>query len=162
VLQGPGCLNYSLILRIEGSPVLHSIPATNEFILKCHIQALADALQTPVTLQGQTDLTIGGLKFSGNAQRRKKHFLIFHGTFLLNFDLSLIEKALPLPSRRPSYRANRSHADFLTNLCTSPDVIKAALLKIWDAYEPFQENPINRIARLAREKYALEGWNLKF
>src|SRR5262252_10196626 len=38
VLQGPGCLNYSLILRAEGD--LHNIPSTNNYILKRHQTAL--------------------------------------------------------------------------------------------------------------------------
>src|SRR6266566_3649960 len=72
VLQGPGCLNYSLILPIAGSGPLRSIPATNDFILKRHQSALAALLRAPVEIRGHTDLAIGGLKFSGNAQRRKK------------------------------------------------------------------------------------------
>jgi lipoate-protein ligase A len=43
---------------------------------------------------------VGNRKFSGNAQRRKRDFLIFHGTFLLNFDLQLIAKYLCRPSSR--------------------------------------------------------------
>ena len=74
------------------------------------------SLGAPVEWQGQTDLAIGGLKFSGNAQRRRRRFLIFHGSFLLHLDISLLEKALPLPSREPDYRADRSHTDFLMNL----------------------------------------------
>lgn len=33
ILQGPGCLNYSLILRIEDSASLTSITRTNEYIM---------------------------------------------------------------------------------------------------------------------------------
>src|SRR6266404_2403295 len=162
VLQGPGCLNYSLIARSDVSGPFHSISATNEFILKRHIKVLAAALHAPVSLQGQTDLTVGGLKFSGNAQRRKKHFLIFHGTFLLHLDLALVEKVLPLPSRQPSYRANRSHSDFLMNLHVPADLLKRALIKVWNASESLPEIPLDRISRLARQKYDLDEWNLKF
>ena len=35
---------------------------------------------------------------------------------LLNLDLGLIEELLPLPSKRPDYRKDRSHAEFLVNL----------------------------------------------
>src|SRR5256884_9991393 len=71
VLQGPGCLNYSLILPISESGPLQSIPATNGFILKRHQAALSELLQAPIEMQGHTDLAIGGLKISGNSQRRK-------------------------------------------------------------------------------------------
>jgi lipoate-protein ligase A len=33
VLQGPGCLNYSVILRIEAAPELQSITETNRFVM---------------------------------------------------------------------------------------------------------------------------------
>ncbi|MEI6785439.1 MAG: lipoate--protein ligase family protein, partial [Verrucomicrobiota bacterium] len=82
VLQGPGVLNYSLILRLDDSGPCHSIPATNRFILDRHRDALAALIGVPVELRGQTDLAIGGLKFNGNAQRRRRRFLLFHGSFL--------------------------------------------------------------------------------
>ena len=85
---------------------------------------LAALLCAPVEWRGQTDLAIGGLKFSGNAQRRRRRFLLFHGSFLLHLDLGLVEQALPLPSRQPDYRVNRSHADFLINLNVPAPTIK--------------------------------------
>src|SRR5437867_12147466 len=71
VLQGPGCLNYSLILSTENQECLESIPAANRFILKKHQAAISELLQKSVDLEGETDLTTNGVKFSGNAQRRK-------------------------------------------------------------------------------------------
>ncbi len=162
VLQGPGCLNFSLILRIDPSGPVENIPATNEFVLKRHQAALAGLLRAPVEKQGYTDLTIGGLKFSGNAQRRKKHFLIYHGSFLLHLDLSLVEKALPLPSREPDYRLHRSHTDFLMNLNVPASMVKTTLFKTWDAEAPLAEIPFERIGVLAKEKYSLDEWNFKF
>jgi lipoate-protein ligase A len=160
VLQGPGVLNYSLILRAE-SP-LHSIPATNEFILKTHRTALASLLKAPVEMQGHTDLAIGGLKFCGNAQRRKKHFLLFHGSFLLHLDIDLVEKALPFPSKEPDYRLGRSHADFLMNLKVPSSLIKDALRKTWSATSSLPNFPADQITHLALEKYSSLQWNLKF
>src|SRR5712691_11540818 len=92
----------------------------------------------PVTVEGFTDLAVNGLKFSGNAQRRKRRCLLFHGTFLLDFDLSLVQKLLRPPSRQPAYRANRSHADFLTVVGWQASAIKAALQKVWNAKEPLE------------------------
>lgn len=162
VLQGPGCLNYSLLLRFDEAGPLRSVSATNEFILQRHQSALAALVQAKVERQGQSDLAIGGLKFSGNAQRRKKHYLLFHGSFLLHFDLGLIEKALPMPSRQPAYRAHRSHSEFLVNLKLPPQVLKAALATAWDAAQPMTRLPSEQIAALAREKYSRDEWNLKF
>jgi lipoate---protein ligase len=162
VLQGPGVLNYSLILRIDGSGPSHSVPATNKFILERHREALAALLVAPVECRGQTDLAIGGLKFAGNAQRRRRRFLLFHGSFLLHLDLGLLEKILPLPSRQPDYRVNRSHSDFLINLNVPPHSLKTALAKAWNATEPLAPIPFDQITHLAREKYALDEWSFKF
>jgi len=142
VLQGPGCLNYSLVLRIgrEHSP-LASIPATNEFILGRHQEALAALLQAPVERRGQTDLAIAGLKFCGNAQRRRKRFLLFHGSLLLHMEINLIEKALLMPSKQPDYRANRSHGDFLINLKAPSSLLKTALARTWGAEQPLTQIP---------------------
>src|SRR5258706_6619345 len=162
VLQGPGVLNYSLILRIVASGPVHSIPATNSFVLKRHQTVLTALLGAPVEMQGQTDLSIGGLKFSGNAQRRRKRFLIFHGSFLLHLDIDLLEKSLPMPSRQPDYRANRSHSDFLMNLNAPAHMIKAALVKKWNATKPLAEIPFDETGKLVREKYSRDEWNVKF
>ncbi len=162
VLQGPGCLNYSLILRIANSSPLASIPGTNQFILDRHRAALGALVQARVGHEGQTDLAIGGLKFSGNAQRRKQRCLLFHGSFLLHFDFGLVEKALPMPSRQPDYRVGRTHSDFLMNLKVPAHLIKTALLECWKAAEPVTELPFPEIATLARDKYARAEWNYKF
>lgn len=162
VLQGPGVLNYSLILRADDSGPCHSIPATNKFVLERHRDALAALMMAPVEWQGQTDLAVGGLKFAGNAQRRRRRFLLFHGSFLLHLDLGLLEKLLPLPSRQPAYRINRSHSDFLINLNVPDQAIRAALSKAWNATEPLAPLPFDQITFLAREKYGLDEWNFKF
>jgi lipoate---protein ligase len=161
VLQGPGVLNYSLILRADSSGPLHSISATNRFVLERHRDMLSPLLRAPVEWQGQTDLSIGGLKFAGNAQRRHRRYLLFHGSFLLHLDLNLVEKALPMPSRQPDYRVNRSHSDFLINLSIPPLILKTALAKAWGATTPLAPVPLDHITRLAQDKYALDEWNMK-
>jgi lipoate-protein ligase A len=162
VLQGRGCLCYSLVLRIEDSADLQSIHSTNRYILERNRASIENLVHAPLELKGHTDLAMRGLKFSGNAQRRKRHCLLFHGGFLLDFDLSLIEQALPMPSQQPNYRANRSHEDFLVNLGASPTQLKAALRGTWNATEELPEKPYDRIESLVGEKYGIESWNLKF
>ena len=168
VLQGIGCLNYTLILQIEGNQrlpeeaqALSSITSTNGFILERNRAALEPLLKKAIAIQGQTDLATGGLKFSGNAQRRQRRCLIFHGTFLLQFDIAQVGKYLRMPSKQPNYRRNRSHAEFLTNLNLSPNEVKAALRNIWRAKDIFAGVPTEKIHELAREKYSTDAWNFK-
>jgi len=162
VLQGPGCLNYSLILRIDHRDPLQGISQTNSFVLGSLKQALEPLIGAGVEIQGHTDLAVGMRKFSGNAQYRKRRFLLFHGTFLLHFDISFLEKLLPVPSKQPVYRQNRKHETFLTNLNLPPDNIKEAVKQSWSAGEEFKNIPFEAIERLARERYSRDEWNFKF
>lgn len=162
VLQGPGCLNFSVVLKIKNSKPLKNIIETNCFVMKQNKEALEAILGNNLKVQGSSDLTLGDLKFSGNAQRRKRHFLLFHGTFLLSFDISLIEKLLPIPSKQPSYRNGRSHASFLTNLNIPVQKIKEALQKSWKANEPFEHIPTEKINQLVKNQYTTRDWNYKF
>lgn len=162
VLQGPGCLNYSLVLRIENRDPLKGITETNLFMMRRLKNALEPIIGPGIEIQGFTDLALGRLKFSGNAQYRKRRFLLFHGTFLLHFDISLVDKLLPIPQRQPSYRRNRSHGNFLTNLNLPPHKIKEALKQAWGAADELKDIPLDSIERLVRERYGKEEWNAKF
>ena len=162
VLQGPGCLNYALLLRIHGDLHLANIAEANAFIMNRNRNALNSLLGGKVLIQGHTDLTLQGLKFSGNSQRRKRHFLLFHGSFLFNLDLALVEQVLPMPSQQPQYRRRRAHKDFLTNLDLSADGIKEAMKRAWNASDGPEGMPENRVEQLVNEKYATDAWNQKF
>lgn len=167
VVQGPGCLNYALVLRCD-RPGLQSIPGANRTILQALRAALQPLLTGRVAVQGHTDLTLDGRKFSGNAQRRRRAFLLFHGTFLLDFDLPLIGRLLHLPTQQPAYRAGRSHAEFIVNASMGAAPLKAALAAAWQGNllppgTPAElDDPLAaRVARLVAEKYARPEWNLK-
>jgi lipoate-protein ligase A len=162
VVQGPGCLNYSLVLPIDESGANASITDTNRFVMDRHCRALASRLDGSVRFEGHTDLALGGLKFSGNAQRRRKNWLLFHGTFLVGLDLTLVEKILLPPPRQPDYRKQRRHVDFLTHLPLSRDAIKSALKEAWSAHTASLDIPGAAIEKLVAEKYSRPEWNLRW
>ena len=168
VVQMPGCLNYALVLRIEERGPLQNISSANRFIMERNRAAIASALHpagaghSALQVQGHTDLTLAGQKFSGNSQRRRRRFLLFHGVILLNANLALISQLLPLPSAQPGYRAQRTHAEFLTNLNLSTARVKAALAQAWKATTTLTEVPRELITRLAETKYATREWSFKF
>jgi lipoate-protein ligase A len=158
VLQGPGVLNYALVLSAQ-SPPCDSITSTNRAIMERHRVALSHLTGRPVSIEGHTDLAIEGRKFSGNAQRRGRRFLLFHGSFLLDLDLKLMERALRMPSRQPDYRASRTHAAFVMNLHIPAARLKEKLQEAWEA----QCAPLNfrrdELEKLIREKYGRPEWN---
>lgn len=167
VVQGPGCLNYSLIARIPEGQSLTGITQTNCIVMQAQARALARVLSAPVKIRGYTDLALidpvrGELKFSGNAQRRKRNFFLFHGTFLLDFDLALIPRILREPEVQPEYRALRTHSEFVTNLHVAAQAVKQAVAQEWSATEVFTVSLQERMAQLMTEKYIRADWNEKF
>ncbi len=125
VLQGPGCINYSLILNKNRHRLLHDLRASYEWISGHVIEALSvqgcQAVFRPIS-----DIALHGQerKFSGNAQRRGKNFILHHGTILYQFDLSLIERYLKMPKDIPDYRRQRDHRDFIVNIPINPQQFK--------------------------------------
>jgi lipoate-protein ligase A len=133
VLQMPGCLNYSLVLRVPPAGPLTTITGANQYIMQRHAEVVSRLLGCPVQVKGITDLAVGGRKCCGNAQRRYRSVLLFHGVFLLQAPVELMERYLRFPSRVPDYRAGRSHLDFVTNLGLAEEDLKEALREAWQA-----------------------------
>lgn len=171
VLQGPGVLNYCLILRVANNQPLSTIHGANRFIMRRNAEALSKLLnQNPdprnpkpiVEVRGHTDLALAGRKFSGNAQRRKRAHLLFHGAFLRQLNLDLLEAVLPMPARQPDYRQRRPHREFLTQLDVPAAAIKAALRDAWSAHTPARAPDWhNAIAGLVAGKYGRAEWTFR-
>lgn len=160
VVQGPGCLNYSVVLSMEDPLDLQSITGTNRFVMGRTRAALTRALGRAVSIEGHTDLAVGDLKFSGNAQRRKRGWLLFHGTVLLaEFELGLVPRLLRQPPRQPDYRRQRRHQDFVTQLPVEPTAVKDALRAEWKAVATPAEVPWDRIRDLVANRYSRDDWN---
>src|SRR5687768_653897 len=66
VLQGPGCLNYSLVLSLADRHALFNVPNSYSIILN----RLARAIGLAGLEVRSSDILLRGRKVSGNAQRR--------------------------------------------------------------------------------------------
>jgi len=161
VLQGPGCLNYSLILNCEAYG-LKNIGATFHYVMNRHRTSIAAQAGLQIAVAGISDLTVGGRKFSGNAQYRKARYALVHGTFLLDFNLARIERYLRIPMKQPDYRHNRPHADFVINLSVAADRMRETLRSEWDASVVFDVDLLHEIDRLVDERYGRPEWSSKF
>ena len=157
ILQGPGCLNYAVAIRHDGRGPFSTLRGAMAHVLERHRHLLQRALGFSVALAGLSDLTIAGRKCSGNAQRRKRHAALVHGTFLLAFDLPLIERVLPMPARQPAYRAQRTHTEFLTNLTIPSSRLTAMLREAWQGTNLLDPISDDVIAALTR-RYADPAW----
>ena len=163
VLVGPGSLNISLILPQTAASGLWAVDTAHRYVLG----RIAGSLQlagAPVELRGTGDLTIGGRKCGGSAQRRLKHFFLVHCTLLLDCAIDKIARYLQIPARQPAYRAGRSHADFLCSLPLPRTAVAAAVEGEFGCDNPAATPllgrglPLPRVRRLVEEKYATAAW----
>ena len=161
VMQGPGCLNYCLVLNAQALR-LPSIGAAFRYVLERHCRLIGQLAGVQVSMQGSSDLTVAGRKFSGNAQYRKARYVLVHGTFLLNFDLSMIARFLRMPAKQPAYREHRSHLEFITNLNLTSMQVRDCIKDGWNAVEEFPDVPLARMEALVKERYGREEWSKKF
>jgi lipoate-protein ligase A len=145
VLQGPGCLSYAFVVPIALHPDFMSIRATNQFILQ-RVAKVLRRWQPDIAFQGISDLTVEGLKISGNAQRRKRRALLFHGTILYGMQADLIARYLKQPKRQPDYRGNRTHGAFLRTVDAPPHEMKQAIADAWCAHVNLEVWPRSRMA----------------
>lgn len=133
VVQGKGCLNFSLILSKQSHPALNDLGKSYAYILGKVIEALAylkiDAVFKPIS---DLALRSSEKKFSGNAQHRGRNFILHHGTILYDFDLGVIERFLKMPQKVPEYRLGRTHSDFVTNIPSNAQEIKSAFKKVFN------------------------------
>lgn len=161
VLQGPCCLNYALVLSLEYRPSCASIDGTTQLVLGRITQMLARQ-NVLAEWRGTSDLAVADFKISGNAQRRKKRHVLFHGTLLLSgFDFETMARGLKHPPRQPGWRNQRHHNEFVRPIMLDRKQLWTDALEIWHG-QPKQEIPLeirNLAQALIAEKYGRREWN---
>jgi lipoate-protein ligase A len=160
VLLGPGCLNYTLVLRLDQSAELGGVQSSFDYILERSFRPLR-AIHQSIGRAGQSDLMLSGRKFCGNAQRRQRTHLLHHGSVLYAFALDKIPRYLKEPSRQPDYRSRRSHLDFLTNLPSGREQLRDGLRAAWNATSDAETMPDDLVEKLVRERYGQHEWNYR-
>jgi lipoate---protein ligase len=144
VLQGPGCLSYAFVLPMGLHPQLADIRSTYRFVLE-RIAGALHRWEPAVAFRGISDLAIGDRKISGNAQQRKRHTLLFHGTILHGMPVDLIARYLRQPRRQADYRADRPHDMFLGTINALSQDVKQAIAAAWDVESATNEVPTARM-----------------
>jgi len=156
VLQGKGCLNYSLILSKRHRPFVYDLHESYQRILGMITESLR-AIGFQAVVKPLSDLVCAGnlCKFSGNAQHRMRDHVLHHGTVLYDFDVSLMEKYLTYPCQVPKYRAGRSHTAFVMNVPLSRSSIQGMLVS---CFRPSESQGITQeeseCLQQFREKYS--------
>jgi lipoate-protein ligase A len=148
-------LLYTLILAYDRADELRQIGSSYRYILERVAQALAVLGLEPA---GISDLALGLKKVSGNAQQRKRSFLLHHGTLLYAFDPAKVGRYLRIPVRQPEYRRQRPDAEFLANLPLRPEQITSRLRQAFGADHDLENWPQDTVRQLVTSKYALPEW----
>jgi len=124
----------------------------------------------PAVFDGRNDLSLGGLKISGNAQYIRRGRVLHHGTLLFDVDLEMLAEALLVdPSKfqdkavdsirqrvtnvRPHLRASVPIDEFMEQLLVFVQESKSG------RRASFSEADIQTIESLAEEKYRRWEWN---
>ena len=93
----------------------------------------------------ENDYVFGEKKFGGNAQYIKKDRWLHHTSFLWDFDAEKMN-VLRLPKRRPTYRGERGHEEFL---CRLRD------------YFPSQEHVVEKLKEELRAAFTIEECSIE-
>jgi hypothetical protein len=72
-----------------------------------------------------------------------------------------VQSVLTMPGKQPSYRRNRTHTAFLTNVHVPRRELKEALRSVWDAADELREFPLEETQRLAKTRYSSDEWTLR-
>jgi lipoate-protein ligase A len=149
---------YAVVLSYELRPHLHAISEAHCCVATTMLRALRP-LVPGVRFMGTSDLALDGRKFSGNSLRARRTHLLYHGTLLYDFPLELIAACLGTPPRQPDYRQDRTHREFLMNLCIPVADLRTAIADAWMASESWREWPREATEHLVAEKYGRREWN---
>jgi lipoate-protein ligase A len=166
VLIGPGVLNATVVLPQSAAPGLAAVDTAQRYVLDRMAAALG-TVTSGVQVQGSGDLVLGGRKFSGSAQRRLRHWFLVHLSILCAFPLERIPRYLREPDRQPEYRQRRPHVEFVGNLGSPSEAVRAAITAEWAPstrlpLPPEGTEPVSllraQMQRLLAERFANPAW----
>ena len=164
VYHDKGNLNFTFIVDRADAPGLNF-----KIFVEPVIRALA-RFGVHAAFTGRNDLTIDGMKFSGNAQYARRGRLLHHGCIMLDSNLTSVADALRVKEAKFASKAVKSVRSRVTTINAhapapiSMEDFKGALKECAMAsgeLEPctLTEEDLAAIRKLRDEKYATWAWN---
>lgn len=169
VVHAPGNLNFSLITDNSKS--------NNKIDFRAATQPIIEFLKRfglKVELTGISNLSVNGLKISGNAAHVFKNRSLHHGTLLFNSDLSTIRSVINRPDQPYSSKAIRSNPAPIANISALSGMgiesgefkhlLEEYLIKVFSISDirSFSKAESSVINRLAADKYHTDSWNFGY
>ena len=164
VYHDRGNLNFTFIVDRADAPGLN---------FKVFVRPVVEALArfgVHAAFTGRNDLTIDGMKFSGNAQYARRGRLLHHGCIMLDSNLTSVADALRVKEAKFDSKAVKSVRSRVTTINAhapapiSMEDFKGALKECAmasGALEPYTltEEDLAAVRKLRDEKYATWAWN---
>ena len=164
VYHDRGNLNFTFIVDRADAPGLN---------FKIFVRPVVEALArfgVHAAFTGRNDLTIDGMKFSGNAQYARRGRLLHHGCIMLDSNLTSVADALRVKEAKFASKAVKSVRSRVTTINAhapapiSMEDFKGALKECAmasGALEPYTltEEDLAAVRKLRNEKYATWAWN---
>ena len=158
-----GNLNYSFLIP--------DVKADIDFMT--FTRPLTDALKSlgiDAVQTGRNDVTVDGMKISGNAQFYKDGILLHHGTILFDSDLENVKDALKVKAGKIESKGIKSVRSRVTNIRPylkddmNISAFKKYLIEAFSETEQIEEYMITEkdhraICKLAGDKYRTYQWN---
>jgi lipoate---protein ligase len=161
VVAGPGCLMYSVVLDHAVHDGLRKIDAAHQYVMSRVLAAVQQ--QVPAAkLQGICDLTWQNRKCSGNSLRVTRDRILYHGTVLYDFDLTMLSRCLLKAPRQPDYRVGRDHSDFVTNVPLNSTKLAEHLVDLFEVRDRVDAALLqSEIMLLRQQRYDLQQWHFR-
>ncbi|MBG0781716.1 MAG: lipoate--protein ligase [Bacteroidales bacterium] len=166
VFHGPGNLNFSFITT--------SSDQEDKINFQRFTKPILDYLNSngiPAEMTGKSNLTVNGLKFSGNAAHVFKNRSLHHGTLLFDADLKAVDRCLKKETHSIQTKAIQSIRAVVINLkplFVQPisfenfqQELKAFIFEKFSITEAIKltEDQMCEIQNLADQKYKTAAWN---
>jgi lipoate---protein ligase len=163
VYHDMGNLNFSFVVDADGK-------AFNFRLLALPVIQTLNRLGVAAEFNGRNDLTIDGLKISGNAEMMKGDRLLHHGTLLFSSNLETLSAALKVKDDKIESKGIKSVRSRVTNIQDHlPDLTIDAFKDVLVAEishssrqiieYTFTEADRAAISKLREEKYGTWAWN---
>ena len=167
VYHDKGNLNFTFVVDQGSNPA---------FNFKIFVQPVVEALArfgVHAEFTGRNDLTIDGMKFSGNAQYARHGRLLHHGCIMLDSNLTDVADALRVKEAKFASKAVKSvrsrvttinaHAPSPISMADFKGALRACAMASGEL-EPYAltEADVLAVQKLRDEKYATWAWNYGF
>lgn len=121
-------------------------------------------------ISGRNDITVDGMKCSGNAQYKKNGRVMHHGTILFDSDLSIVAQALTPPAEKLASKGVKSVRSRVTNVkpylpagTTLEDFKTALVHAVFETEGPAEyalsPTDLQSVEALRVRRYATHTWN---